>query len=63
MTPIPDTGAVLHDYFAQVGARGGKSKSKAKLNAVRQNLAKARARRWKKGRSAAKNGRMAKPVG
>jgi len=37
---------VLSDYFRLQGKKGGKSKSKAKLAAMKANLEKARSRRW-----------------
>ena len=37
---------LISDYFRLQGKKGGKSKSQSKVEAVRANLAKARARRW-----------------
>ena len=37
----------VHEYFRVIGARGGKSRSQAKLDAIAANLAKAQAARWK----------------
>lgn len=36
----------VRDYLAENGRKGGESKSKAKREAVRKNLEKARKKRW-----------------
>lgn len=38
----------VRDYLAANGRKGGESKSKAKKDAVRKNLEKARKKRWPK---------------
>jgi len=47
---------VLSDYFRLQGKKGGKSKSKSKMEAMLDNLAKARARRWAKPKAKAAHG-------
>src|ERR1700675_1103107 len=41
-----DTGGKLHEHQVNAGRSGGRSRSDAKRDAVRANLAKARAKRW-----------------
>jgi hypothetical protein len=48
----------LREFFAANGRKGGKSRSKAKLEAIAANLAKAQAARWK-GKVKSKEGKAA----
>lgn len=45
--------AATRKYFAAQGKKGGESKSLSKVQAVRANLEKARAKRWPKKKAAA----------
>ena len=45
---IPLPAEQLREFFAANGRKGGKSRSKAKLEAIAANLAKAQANRWKR---------------
>jgi hypothetical protein len=38
----------VRKYLSKLGRKGGKSRSKAKVEAVRNSLEKARSKRWRK---------------